>query len=78
MDQPDQVATPAGGQLTRENYGENMNTPRFSISCSAYLSCCNAQLTTGTCLKRLNRQYTKFDFAVDEGKDWLNSSREKN
>ena len=28
--------------------------------------------------ERLNRQYTKFDFAVDEGKEWLNPSREKN
>ena len=28
--------------------------------------------------ERLNREYTKFDFTVDEGKEWLNPSREKN
>ena len=27
---------------------------------------------------RSNRQYTKFDFMVDEGKERLNPSREKN
>ena len=29
--------------------------------------------------ERLNRSYTEeFDFTVDEGKEWLNPSREKN
>ena len=29
-------------------------------------------------VERLNRKYTKFDFTVDEGKEWLNPYREKN
>ena len=29
-------------------------------------------------VERSNRKYTKFDFTVDEGKEWLNLSREKN
>ena len=28
--------------------------------------------------ERLNRSYTKFDITIDEGKEWLNPSREKN
>ena len=28
--------------------------------------------------KRLNRSYAKFDFMVDEGKEWPNLSRERN
>ena len=28
--------------------------------------------------ERLNRWYAQFDFTVDEGKEWLNPSREKN
>ena len=35
----------------------------------------NAQQVDG---ERLIRWYTKFDFTVDEGKDLLNPSREKN
>ena len=28
--------------------------------------------------QRVENEYTKFDFTVDEGKEWLNPSREKN
>ena len=33
-------------------------------------------ITTSTTI--LNENLRKFDFTVDEGKEWLNSSREKN
>ena len=42
----------------------------------------NVSLQKKSCLptsgERLIRGYTKFDFTVDEGKEWLDPSRDKN